>query len=333
MKKKLTIAFISSVLLTLFIGLFINKAEAETINYIYFDLNCGSVTLNVSTYSGCVYQTIDGETTSLTVSGTHNSSNYYYVYQSNDSNKSSTGVINGSTIVPTYASLKSVTDSFINETDVEKVISTWRTEATSAGRTTTGNFIALSGALKANITIDNIWSSFHEYGTGRRNGGISFISSSGSNVTINLKGENRVGNIYYSSSSSNTNTFKITSADGSKKTTGALVVANINSGTNTNYWDSAIGGSDSGGDYSKGIVIDGGTIYAGTNKADNSTAIGGGGNGYGGVTISGGIVTAVSHTTGTAIGGGIGYSSRGGDAYVKITGGTVYAYNYGQNYT
>ena len=45
------------------------------------------------------------------------------------------------------------------------------------------------------------------------------------------------------------------------------------------------------------------------------------------VTINGGTVTAVAHTTGTAIGGGIGFSSAGGPGYVTITGGNIYAYN------
>ena len=38
-------------------------------------------------------------------------------------------------------------------------------------------------------------------------------------------------------------------------------------------------------------------------------------------------MTAVAHTTGTAIGGGIGFSSAGGPGYVTINGGNVYAYN------
>ena len=83
------------------------------------------------------------------------------------------------------------------------------------------------------------------------------------------------------------------------------------------------------GDKSDGIVIESGVIYAGTTPEDNCTAIGGGGNDYGSVTIKGGTVTAVVSSTGTAIGGGIGYSNAGGNTDILITNGTVYAYNLG----
>ena len=97
---------------------------------------------------------------------------------------------------------------------------------------------------------------------------------------------------------------------------------------NTNWWGAAIGGSDNI-DSSVGIVINSGIIFAGTTYDDNCTAIGAGGNGTAGITINGGTVTAVSSTTGTAIGGGIGYSSQGGNATITINDGTIYAYNFG----
>lgn len=76
-----------------------------------------------------------------------------------------------------------------------------------------------------------------------------------------------------------------------------------------------------------GIVINSGVIYAGTTLADNATAIGGGGNGVGEVTINGGTVTCVASTTGSALGGGIAFVSYPGIGYITINGGTVYAYN------
>jgi len=96
-----------------------------------------------------------------------------------------------------------------------------------------------------------------------------------------------------------------------------------------NYYCSAIGGNDSGGNHERclGIVINSGVLFAGSTVEENCSAIGGGGNGIGGVTINGGVVTAVASTTGTAIGGGIGYSSSGGEGIVTIKGGNVYAYN------
>lgn len=96
-----------------------------------------------------------------------------------------------------------------------------------------------------------------------------------------------------------------------------------------NHWGSAIGGDDNKCDSADGIVIKSGVIYAGTTHHDNCTAIGGGGNNFGGVTIENGIVTAVAATTGTAIGGGIGWNGGGGNAKVEISGGTIYAYNLG----
>ena len=334
-KKKLLI-FISAFSLFIFISLLIINAKGDPINYIYMDLNCGNVTISATTYTGCIYETIDGVTNQLTVTGTHLDDNYYYVYQSNAGNKSSTGNVDGEFILPVYESLKEVTDSFINEYDVEKVISTWKTEATSIGRTTTANRIAITGNKKIDITIDNIWSSYQQKSTGRQTGGISVVPSSGNKTTLKLKGESRIGNLFYgtvtNASASNFN-FSITSFDGDNETTGSLTVANISSNTDTNYWDSGIGGSDSGLEATVGLTFNGGTVYVGTTKKDNCTAIGGGGNGYGHVTINGGVITAISNSTGTAIGGGIGYSSNGGNAYIKITGGKVYAYNTGQSYT
>lgn len=306
------------------------EVEAEVINYIYFDLACNQVVIDKDNYSGCVYQNIDGEVSSLEVSGKHATSNYYYVYQSTDSNRSTTGMINESIVVPTYESLNETIKGFINNTDVESVISAWRDTALTKGRVATGNTVSVSGSSTFNVTIDNLYSSHHVYGQGRTTGGVSYRPSGTSSLMLKLKGENRFGNIYYYTTTT-TSSFEITSADGSGNTSGSLVVANIASNSNTNYYDSGIGGSDNY-DRVYGLKISGGTIYVGTTYKDNCSAIGGGGNGLGHVTISGGIVTAVSSSTGTAIGGGIGQSSYGGDANVTISGGKVYAYNFGRNY-
>lgn len=317
-----------------FVSRFILDIFANPINYIYLDLNCGNVTINASTYSGCVYSTVDDTTTSVTVSGEHASNNHYYIYQSNATNKAVTGYVNGGTeiILPTYSSLDSVIKSFINNTDVEGVISTWREEAGTAGRTTTSNRVAISGSSNFDITIDNLWSSYQSSSTSRKDGGIGFLPSGVSSAIIRLKGENRFGNIFYSNYNSNTY-MEFTSIDGAGETTGSLVVANIASNSKANYYTSAIGGNDTGQDTTLNINITGGTIFAGTTPADDSTAIGGGGNGKGKVSITGGIITAVSSSTGTAIGGGIGETSNGGDADITITGGTVYAYNSGFVYS
>jgi len=320
--------------LTSFFSRFIFDVFANPVDYIYLDLNCSGVTINASTYSGCVYSTVNGTTTSVSVSGQHNVNNHYYIYQSNSSNKSSTGYVSGATEItlPVYSSLADVASSFINNKNVEGVISTWREEAGKIGRQTTSNRVAISGSSSFDVTIDNLWSSYQNSSTSRRDGGVGYLPSGVSNLILKLKGENRFGNIFYANTNASTY-MEITSADGAGETTGYLVVANIASNSKTNYYTSAIGGNDSGNDAAIGINITGGTIFAGTTSADDSTAIGGGGNGKGKVTISGGIVTAVSSSTGTAIGGGIGETSYGGDADVTITGGTIYAYNQGFVYS
>ena len=172
------------------------------------------------------------------------------------------------------------------------------------------------------LTIDNIYT---KYGQGRTQGrtqsGITYWvtgSMTNSSLIINIVGDNRVGGIHYNNRWQDSNNKLIF------KGNGALTVASY--GADDNWWNAAIGNSDN---YSScyGIQIDGGIIFAGTKKSENCTAIGGGGNGVGKVTINGGVVTAVAATTGTAIGGGIGFNSTGGIGLVTITGGTVYAYN------
>lgn len=321
----LSIPFVSKLILDIF---------ANPINYIYLDLNCADVVINDKDYSGCVYQTSNSVTSSVAVSGKHNENNHYYIYQSNDANKSITGYVNNAEeiIVPVYSSLANIVTGFIDNKDVEGVISTWREEASKIGRQTTINKISISGTSNFDITVDNIWSSYQDGSAGRTDGGISFNPTDVSSAIIRLKGENRVGNVFYANTNSKT-FIEFTSIDGEDKDTGSLVVANIESNSKKNYYTSGIGGNDTGKDAAVGIKITGGTIYVGTTAADNCSAIGGGGNGKGGVTITGGIITAVSSSTGTAIGGGIGETSYGGDADISITGGTVYAYNMGFVYS
>ena len=312
--------------------LFVSSVKAEPTTYIYLDLACGEITFTASTYSGCIYKTIDGVTTKETYTNlTHTNTNKYYIYQSNETNQSTTGYVNDVMVIPTYESISQIIETQItNNTDVDNVITTWQAAAENVGRTSTINKITITGNSTFDITVDNIWSNYHKYGTGRTDGGIAFKDSSTGKTIIRLKGDNRVGNVYYRNTSENTS-LVFTSNDGDNEITGTLTVANLVTGGKNNYWNSAIGASDTG-DHAYNIIFNGGTIYAGTTVGDNCTAIGGGGNGTGKVKINGGIITAVSSTTGTAIGGGIGMSSAGGNAVVDITGGTVYAYNDGYAY-
>lgn len=230
------------------------------------------------------------------------------------------------------------------------------------GRTGTKNNITVNPVNNTSfdLVIDDIYSTFQTADKSRKNGGITFAPETTQKcvLTITTLGDNRLGNIHYYN---RPNEFKqphlvnnmddigldgyidtFNKDNGSKiifEGTGSLAVADViatkNSGPGwtgkgyfANHYCSAIGGNDDGTrEQSMGIVINSGVLFAGSTAAENCSAIGGGGNGFGEVTINGGIVTAVASTTGTAIGGGIGYSSNGGEGRVYINGGNVYAYN------
>lgn len=311
-----------------FLCLFSLISLAAEPNYVYFDLSAGSVTINGSTgqYTGYRY---DGNASTVTVTGNIADAEAFYVYQSNgDIN---TGLIDGAWVLPTHTAVlhngMSWGDYVTNNSDVEAVIAAWNTSAPLASRQSTPNRIVVTGQVNVMVVIDNIWSSFHQYGASVTTGAIDFqpgsSNSTPSSVTIQTVGDNRVGNIYYATYSQTVHRLII-----EEKTAGStLTVANLESNTNTNYWRAAIGASD-GADHSRGIVINSGTVFAGTNEKDDCTAIGGGGNGYGTVTINGGRITATVASSGAAIGGGIGKTSTGGAANVTINGGEVYAYNF-----
>jgi len=320
-------------------------------DYIYLDLSAGDIELSLNTATGYRY---DGNSTP-TLFNESIGSKFVYVYQSNG-NKD-TGIINNQLVLPNYTGVsydgKTWGEYITNNSNVEEVISSWNNIAPSTNRKSTPHRIKATencvGTYK--LILDNIWSSYQtqgaQYAQNRITGAISFIPPHGSSgkMYIQLIGDNRLGNIHYDSyrkqdSGGNLlagnvdinvvdfdNRLYIEDYPEDSKT-GTLTVANIQSNADNNYLSSAIGGSD-GYDTSTGIIINSGIIYAGTNQRDNSTAIGGGGNGYGHVTINGGIVTAVSSSSGTAIGGGIGTTGYGGAGEVYINNGDVYAYNFG----
>ena len=325
--------------------------DSSSYKTIYFDLAAGDVTINGDNYIGSIYTNNGAKST---FSGKHDSHNRYYIYQSTTLNefpqfdKTNTGFAsqedrnNNNCRIPDYNPVMVGdtlwSDWITNNTNVEKVINTWcndnHTAVKKVGRTGTPYCITVTGNLKCHITIDNLFSTAqHTYGKGTQ-AGIGFKpSGSNSELTINIVGDNRFGNLRYWNGTS------VRADNGNKlilEGNGSLTVADVvndmatNNGVTGHYgnhFNSAIGATDHGPKGSDGIVINGGIIFAGTTAAENSSAIGGGGNGVGVVTINGGTVTAVAHTTGTAIGGGIGFSSAGGPGYVTINGGNVYAYN------
>ena len=295
--------------------------------YIYFDLSAGDVTINGDSYSGSYFDSSDNK---VTISGDHSTSNKYYVYQSNTTtnHKPTISAENTLTSVPQYNRVQSPTGTgrwgayITNNSDVEAVVTNWTTQAGKVERTPTPNKISVSGSGTYNLTIDNLWSSYISNSQSRNTGGISFNpSGEGSSLTVNFKGDNRFGNIYYLANIGNKANITFNGEDDA-----TLTVASFDG--DDNYWNSVIGADDSKQE-SVGIVIEDGIIYAGADHGDVCTAIGGGGNGKGYVTINGGNVTAVTSSSGAAIGGGIAELSAGGEGYVVINSGFVYAYNLG----
>ena len=334
--------------------LYENKAP----DMIYFDLAAGNVTITETTYKGYRYS-VDEKGQSEIVGvpetgvGTHVSGAHYYVYQSTDENWNAIWE-KGVCTPPTYGEVEGPDgrpwrEFITNNTDVESVITSWNvaheTLVTAAERSGTKNRIAIDGNVTCDLTIDNIYSSYQDPNpTARTTAGISFSPSpAGENakLTINMLGDNRLGTVHYFSEKGKgnqiifegTGSLTVADVDGVVKGLSDDEYCGLASGEGkgywSNHWSTAIGGTDDNKhEQSDGIVINSGTIFAGTTKAENCTAIGGGGNEYGTVTINGGTVTAVATTTGTAIGGGIGYGSPGGMGVVTITGGNVYAYNH-----
>lgn len=329
-------------------------------NVQYFDLAAGNVDITPSGFKGYIY--VNGVVTE--VSGAHNASYMYYIYQSSESqtatNKNNTGwkttLRVGECRVPTYPRVKMGTEPWseyiTNNTSVEGVIEAWDNEqgvtnaagsagaVRNAGRQSTPYRIKVGGNIKCNITIDNLYSTFQVNTESRVEAGIGFIpTGSESYLNINIVGDNRFGAIHYSNlDPTSDNEIRFNG-------TGSMTVADVNyyksssndpnsvygvigeAGYYGNHWAAAIGNNDSA-DKAYGIVFNGGVIFAGTTKIENCSAIGGGGNGHTSITINGGDITAVASTTGTAIGGGIGFNNAGGQGTVTINGGNVYAYNF-----
>ena len=339
-KKSILIIFIAICMLAPFIGALPVAHAADNTDdvqyeYIYLDLAAGNVTIDATSYTGFVF--VNGTQTKVT--GTHSSGNHYYVYQSTAANRATTGLVDGSDTVtlPTYQRMtyngQSWGDYITNNTNPTAVANNWTTSAQAVGKESTPNHIKITGGSTYNVVIDNLWSTENNSSTSRNTGGIAFIPASGGKANISLVGDSRFGNIHYATGKL-TNT-EISFSNGEKTTLASMTVVSYDG--KANHYNSVIGNND-GSDHSQGIVIDGGIIYAGartkegytkSGQVDNCSAIGGGGNGIGVVTINGGKVTAVTSSTGAAIGGGIGESQAGGVGYVKITGGEVYAYNFG----
>ena len=328
------------------------EGETADSSFIYFDLAAGQVTINATSYKGYVYEY--GTDTKVEVSGNHSDENKYYVYQSSSAKRAESGYnkTDKTVILPEYDRVSYNGQSWnayvTNNTNPTAVANNWTAAAQAVGRSETANYVSLAGNGEYHVTIDNLWSTKNEESQSRKTGGVCFSPTTGGKAYISLVGDNRFGNIYYEYSQNTApdpnngfvNGTGIVFQNGESGTQPGSVTVVSYSGK-ANHYDSVIGGNDDGTDDSDGIVILSGVIYAGARvpdngayytgayQTDNCSAIGGGGNGRGTVTIKGGIVTAVVSSTGAAIGGGIGENQAGGKGVVTITAGEVYAYNFG----
>lgn len=202
--------------------------KKESVDYIYFDLAAGNVTINNSTYLGHVY--INGNVD--TVWGYHHTANKYYVYQSSATTsdefssyqKGSTGYTSTADRtarkdcrVPAYDLVtyngKLWSDFITNNTNVEEVIEVWDdglnikgSTATGeqrvgtavvrdVGRTHTKNYIRVSGSNAIyDLTIDNIYSVDQDSESrNREKGGISYAPQGGTTLNVTILGDNRMG--------------------------------------------------------------------------------------------------------------------------------------------
>ena len=222
-----------------------------------------------------------------------------------------------------------------------------------AGRTHTKNYILVQGqgdegnVVKYDLTIDDIYSVIQEPVTSanfraRDKGGIAYIPSGYTELKVNFIGDNRMGCLHINNRPTDKiileGTGSLTVADADFMTREEATYSTSDYGDDkgyiSNFWNSAIGNNTNENDpnpYNENVsnlYINSGVIFAGTTKAEDASAIGGGGNGDGQVFITGGKVTAVATSAGTAIGGGMGHNSQGGKGYVVISGGNIYAYNH-----
>lgn len=224
-----------------------------------------------------------------------------------------------------------------------------------AGRTHTRNYILVEGSDAVfNLTVDDIYSVIqvpvesNQNFRNRKKGGIAYIPSGNTILNINLVGDNRMGCLHIHNQPSDKiaieGTGSLTVADADFISVSEATYSTSDYGDTkgyiSNFWNSAIGNNthdkSSAEPYNENVYnlyFNSGTIFAGTTKAEDATAIGGGGNGNGQIFITGGKVTAVATTAGTAIGGGMGHTAHGGPGEVHISGGNIYAYNHANRWS
>ena len=326
---------ILAILLLLLSIMFIGDTTVTSVNAetteIILDLRYGNIRIDQDQYT---YY----DSTKTKQTGTHVDGNYYHIIQTNEDG--------------TAASDINWNEVTADVTDVVNYAKQWDASARNVGRTPTANNVIISSeGVPQTVILDNIWSTHQNGSTGGVN--VQDMNTlNNTHITLKLKGDNRLGYLYYYNNNAKNSSLTFTSVEGDGSKSGSLTVignqtplksngryrTKLEDGTYVdnkvpyNHWNSVLGGTD-GYDAVYKLFFNGGTVYAGATMYENCTAIGGGGNGMGQVTINGGKVTAVTASTGAAIGGGIAHTSLGGTSDITINGGEVYAYNLGQPYS
>lgn len=351
---KLTLLSVLVFVLSCFSFTYLKPEAAEAV-VIKIDLSLGEIRLgdtcyghvtNIAELEGIVTFT-EHSTAAKGYTWTHNNDYQYYVYQS--TNESITHNVFADAF--DQASFK----------EVREFAAKWDEIAIEKGYQKTTNRLIIQGQGSSsnqkvvNVILHNVWTSINSHTSIQAHGAIAVASDRANSsipastyLTTNLylKGHNRASRIAFNNTNDYTHLY-FRDYEGDSEVGTMTVVGEFGEVENcglsgatisgdkikhpSNHWDSAIGADDSAGD-SENLRFASGIVYAGTAPEDNCTAIGAGGNGYGTVYVTGGTVYAIASSTGTAIGGGIGHQSHGGGCSVNISGGSVYAYNFGQEY-
>ena len=320
---------------------YIYTIKEEPTYDIFFDLAAGDITVDGSTYTGCVYKNTATTPEIATITGTHSASNKYYVYQSVPNgttgyesspgyNKGWTGDISsdgrtpgaGSTLdLPKYAELKvgdvNWSDYITGNFDRNTVKTTFNTKVAECGRVST-NYRIWANVANADVTIDNVYSTRTHTQTYNSNNGATASHRVGN---LKLKGDSRLLNLAVLG-----NTLTSYYGDGSKR--GSLVLVdyrnvNYNNHDNTCYFRPA-----------NGFTMKGGVLYCATAPLYAgwaTTAFGGDCVSIGGgqtFNMAGGVLTAMAWGNMAAIGGGATNTASIAQtpSYINIYGGEVYAY-------
>ncbi len=307
---------------------YIYTIKEEPSYSIFFDLAAGNVTVNATTYTGKVY--VDGVAT--TVTGAHDASKSYYVYQSTGEtpgsfDKDHTGYTaatwnegspTAAPIIPEYPEMmvdgETWRDYIEGNFDREAVRLKFEELAAATGRVGTNNYVS-AGIADCNFVIDNVYS-LATYASQRGN----YIQGYFRVGNLVLKGNNRLSDLAVYGS-------KITSFYGDNSTKGTIVIMRYDDEAYNNNRTYLY-------NYQTNFSIQGGTIYCSTPRRYRDDSDGG----YGGaciqcdeggyLNITGGVVTALAWGNMAAIGGSATNTARIGSTpnNINISGGKVYAY-------